>query len=319
MEFTNSTVDVVIVGGGAAGVNAAIVLARARRSVIVIDAGAPRNAPAAGVHGFLGHEGTPPLQLLAAGRSEAEGYGARFVDGTALTVDRDGAGFEVTSNAAERISARRLLLATGLVDELPAVPGVQQGWGTNVLHCPYCHGWEVRDRSIGIIATSPLYAHQVHLFRQWSDQITLFMHMQDEPTEDEYERLAARGISVVLGEVQSVNYDGDLLTGATLVGGSVHPLDAMVVGPRMRARAELLAGLGVLPVSHPSGMGEFIATDEFGATSAAGVWAAGNTADLSAQVVVAAAAGLKAAAAINADLVQEDLAAALGQYRLARR
>src|SRR5688500_4772703 len=142
----NPTHDVVIIGGGAAGLSAAVALARSLRSVVVIDAGEPRNAPADGAHNLLGQEGIPPLELLEKGRREAEGYGAECRRDRAVGARRSPIGFEVDLAGGETVQARRMLLATGLVDVLPEVPGVSEFWGKSVLHCPYCHGWEVRGR-----------------------------------------------------------------------------------------------------------------------------------------------------------------------------
>ncbi|WP_433256613.1 FAD-dependent oxidoreductase [Streptosporangium sp. CA-135522] len=152
--------DVVVVGGGAAGLSGALTLARARRSVLVIDAGRPRNAPAAHVHAYLTREGMPPSQLLAAGRAEVTGYGGEIVTGDVVAAERlDRGSFRVVLGDGSAVVADRLLVATGLVDELPPLPGMAQRWGRDVLHCPYCHGCEVRDRAIGVLATGPLAVH----------------------------------------------------------------------------------------------------------------------------------------------------------------
>ncbi|MFP5371096.1 MAG: NAD(P)/FAD-dependent oxidoreductase, partial [Actinomycetes bacterium] len=187
--------DVVVIGGGAAGLSGAVALARSRRTVLVVDAGEPRNAPADGVHNHLGREGTPPGELLAFGRAEVTGYGAEVMDGRVTAVRReDDGGFVVTLGDGRAVSARRLLVATGLVDELPDIPGVAERWGRDVLHCPYCHGWEVRDQAIGILATGPMAVHQALLFRQLSADVTFFRHTGLELPADEAEQLAALGI-----------------------------------------------------------------------------------------------------------------------------
>src|SRR3954470_17042604 len=145
--------DVVVIGGGAAGLSAGVALSRARRSVLVVDAGKPRNAPAHGVHNYLGREGSAPADLLADGRAAVAGYGGEVVAGSVVAAERipgEEIRFRVVLGDGE-VVARRLLVATGLVDELPDLPGVRELWGTDVLHCPYCHGWEVRDQAIGIL------------------------------------------------------------------------------------------------------------------------------------------------------------------------
>ena len=307
--------DVVVVGAGAAGLSGALMLARARRSVVVVDAGAPRNAPAAGVHGLLGRDGMPPAELLARGRAEVGAYGGEIVGGEVETVDRDGDRFAVRLAGGGTLRARRLLVTTGLVDELPDVPGLRERWGRDVVHCPYCHGWEVRDRAIGVLATGPMSVHQALLFRQWSADVTLFLHRAPAPDPEQAERLAARGIAVVTGEVAALEVAGDLLAGVRLADGTVIAREVVAVAPRMVARAGLLASLGLRAVEHPSGLGEHLPADPTGRTDVPGVWVAGNVTDLAAQVGAAAAAGAFAAAQINADLVTEETDAAVAAYR----
>jgi thioredoxin reductase len=307
--------DVVVIGGGAAGLSGALMLARARRSVVVVDAGTPRNAPAAGVHGLLGRDGTPPAGLLDRGRAEVRSYGGEIVRGEVETVERDGDRFAVRVAGGGTLRARRLLVTTGLVDELPDVPGLRERWGRDVVHCPYCHGWEVRDRAIGVLATGPMSVHQALLFRQWSADVTLFTHRAPAPDPEQAERLAARGIAVVTGEVAALEVAGDRLTGVRLADGTVIAREVVAVAPRMVARAGLLESLGLRAVEHPSGAGEHVPADPTGRTEVAGVWVAGNVTDLSAQVGTAAAAAAFAAAQINLELVTEETDAAVAAYR----
>ncbi len=302
--------DVVIVGGGAAGLSGALTLARARRSVLVIDNRRPRNAPAAHAHGFLTRDGVPPLQILAVGREEVTGYGGEIVEGTVVAAERlEDGGFRVALDDGTAALAERLLVTTGLVDELPDVPGLAERWGRDVLHCPYCHGWEVRDQAVGVLATGPLAVHQALLWRQWSSDVTLFLHTAPEPAEDEYEQLAARGIAVVDGEVIGLETQGGRLAGARLADGRVIARQAMVVAPRFTARARVLEALGLRTTDlemNGAVIGSHVPADAAGATEVPGVWVAGNVTSLTDQVVGAAAAGVRAAAAINADLVAAD-------------
>ncbi|MFD4017578.1 NAD(P)/FAD-dependent oxidoreductase [Streptomyces sindenensis] len=315
--------DVVIVGGGAAGLSGALALARARRSVLVIDAGEPRNAPASHVHNYLGRESTPPGELLAIGRGEAAGYGAEIVEGRVASAERlpgggEERGFRVVTEDGRSVEARRLLVTTGLVDELPPVPGLAERWGREVLHCPYCHGHEVADRPIGVLATGPLAVHQALMWRQWSDDVTLFLHTGPEPTEEEYEQLAARGVAVVDGEVTGLEVADDRFTGVTLASGRVVPREALVVQARFTARSAVLESLGLEPVAQEMGgavIGSYIPTDPTGATEVPGVWAAGNVTRLTEQVIGAAAAGLMAASAVNGDLITEDTRLAVAARR----
>ena len=250
--------DVVVVGGGAAGLSGALMLARARRSVLVIDGGAPRNAPADGVHGLLARDGTPPVALLETGREEVRRYGGQVVTGEVATVTGESGGFTVGLADDRSVGARRLLVTTGLVDELPDLPGLRDRWGRDVLHCPYCHGWEVRDRAIGVLATGPMSVHQALLFRQWSADVTYFVHTLPPPAAEEAEQLAARGVGVVHGEVASVVVAEDRLAGLRLRDGTVVPRDAVAVAPRMTVRAGFLARLGLQAVDHPGGVGTYL-------------------------------------------------------------
>ncbi|MFJ2214557.1 NAD(P)/FAD-dependent oxidoreductase [Streptomyces sp. NPDC101062] len=335
--------EVVVIGGGAAGLSGALTLARARRSVLVIDAGHPRNAPADHIHNYLGREGTAPARLLALGREEATAYGAEILQGEVATAERlpapapdlsnpaaqapdaPGApapaapgGFRVVLTDGTAVEADRLLVTTGLVDELPPVPGLAERWGRDVLHCPYCHGWEVRDQPVGVLATGPLAVHQALMWRQWTDDVTLFTHTRPELADEEYERLAARGVAVVEGEVVALEVTDDRLTGVTLAGGRVIPRSALVTGPRFTARAGFLKGLG-LDVADQEMAGEVIGatvpSDASGATSVPGVWVAGNVTGMAETVIGAAAAAVRAASMINADLIAEETARAVAGRR----
>ncbi len=309
VSFMDEIYDAVVVGGGAAGLSGAVALARSRRSILVVDAGDPRNAPAAHVHSFLTRDGTPPAEIYATGRSEVTRYGGRVETGRVTALRRDGGRFEVQIGNNRTVGARRLLVATGLRDELPDVPGLAARWGIDVLHCPYCHGWEVRDKRIGVLATGPAATHQALLFRQLSPHVTLLQHTGPAPDGEQREQLDARGIAVTEGQVEEIESDAGGLTGVRLADGRRVALDAVAVAPRMTARAELLASFGLKPVEVRLGghvMGTRIETDPTGATGVPGVWVAGNTADVQAHVVTAAAAGLTAGAAINLDLVGEE-------------
>jgi len=313
--------DVVVIGGGAAGLSGALALSRARRSVLVIDAGEQRNLPAGHVHNYLGREGTPPADLLAIGRDEVASYGGKVVAGrvTAAQAQKgDQPGFVVTLDEGREVSARRLLNTTGLVDELPAVPGLRERWGRDVLHCPYCHGWEVRDQALGVIASNGFAAHQALMFRQWSEDIKLFLNGGPAPSEEESKQLAARGIAVVTAVIEGIVVEGDRITGVRLASGEMVVRRALVVSPRTTARAEVLSSLGIDPVEQEMNgivFGTVMPADPTGATAVPGVWVAGNVADIRAQVISSAAAGLNVAAMINADLIAEDTRMAVAARR----
>ncbi|WP_433144902.1 NAD(P)/FAD-dependent oxidoreductase [Actinomadura nitritigenes] len=299
--------DVVVVGAGAAGLNAALVLGRARRRVAVIDAGEPRNAPAAHMHGFLSRDGLPPATLLELGRAEIARYGAGLIRGRVEHIDP---GFRVRLDGGPVLAARRILVATGLRDELPDIPGVRERWGKDVLHCPYCHGFEVRDRPLAVLGTGPGAVHQALLLRGWSDDVAFFAHTLGLAAEDR-ERLEARGLRIVEGRIEHLVADGDGLRGVALADGRVIPRAAAFLFPRMVPNDALLTRLGC------EKDGGWVVTDRTGRTSVAGVWAAGNVVDPRAQVVTAAGMGSAAAFAINNDLLDEDVADAVARRRAA--
>ncbi len=302
--------DVVVVGGGAAGLATALTLARSRRRVLVVDAGEPRNAPAEGIHNYLGREGVAPTELTAVGRAEVEGYGGVVRAGRVVSASAaPEGGFALGLDGGSSLWARRVVLATGVVDELPEVTGLRERWGRDVLHCPYCHGWEVRDRRVGVLATSPMAMHHVGLMRQLTDDVVLLVDDAFVPDRHAADELDARGVEVVTGAVSAVEVTDDALRGVRLADGTVVGLDALLVPTVARARAEVAGLLGLTPTEQRMGevlLGSVIEVDARGETAVPGVWAVGNVADLRATVIVSAASGTAVAAALNADLVAED-------------
>ena len=300
--------DVIVIGGGAAGLSGALVLSRARRKVLVVDAGSPRNAPAAHMHGYLSRDGMPPGDLLAVGREEVRSYGGEIVDGTVTDLIACGHGFTALLAAGRRISSRRVLVTTGLRDESPDIPGLRDRWARDVLHCPYCHGHEVRDRRLGVIGGPPGASRYAQIVRQWTHDLTYFTS-PDILTAVERNELLARGIGVVEGTIDQLVIDDDQLVGVQLRDGCVVPRDALFVPPRFVANHDLLTGLGCRIDDNGS-----VTTDPAGQTSVPGVWAAGNVVDPRAQVITAAGAGSAAAIALNGDLVEDDVRLAVHDF-----
>jgi thioredoxin reductase len=282
--------DVVVVGAGAAGLNAALVLTRARRSVAIVDAGSPRNAPAGHLHGFLSRDGMPPLELLAAGRAEVAGYGGRFISSTVTAISP---GFVVTLADGSELKARRILVATGLRDSLPEIPGIEELWGTDVVVCPYCHGYEVADRPLGVIGP-PEYAL---LVRQWSSDVVYFAPTLAVP---ERSRLVARDIRIVEGTVARLAIEDSRLRGVEMTDGRHIAREALFVKTAFVHQDSLLEPLGYEPTQTAPG----------GQTNIPGIWVAGNVANPMATLIQAAAEGAGAASMINFDLVQADADAA---------
>ncbi|MFB9462338.1 NAD(P)/FAD-dependent oxidoreductase [Streptomyces cinereospinus] len=302
--------EAVVIGGGTAGLSAALVLGRARRRTLVVDAGEPRNAPAAHMQGYLSRDGMPPAEFLATGREEIARYGVRLVRDRAVDVTR-GADFAVALASGRTVRARRLVVATGLRDELPAVPRLAERFGRDVLHCPYCHGWEVRDRAFGVLATGPLGVHQALIVTQWSRDVRFFLHevAEDELSDDDLRRLAAAGVEVVPGAVAGLVVEDDRLTGVRLADGTVHDREVLFTAPRAVPRTALLQRLGAELRETP--FGAYPVVDATGLTTVPGVWAAGNAVGFAEQVVNAASGGYRAGAAVNGELLMADLDAAV--------
>ncbi|RMB79815.1 NAD(P)/FAD-dependent oxidoreductase [Streptomyces shenzhenensis] len=315
------TVDVVVIGGGSAGLNGALMLARSRRTVVVLDSGTPRNAPAEAMHGFIVLDGTPPAELLARGREQVRRYGGRVVFGEVASAEpaapsADGdLRFRVTLADGRTVTARRVLVATGLRDVLPDVPGLAEHWGHGVVHCPYCHGWEVRDEPIGVLATGPGSLHHALLFRQLTDDLVYFTR-GTELDADTRARFAARAIRVVDTSVRDVvNGEDGAVAGVRLADGTFVARRVLAVATRMLARTEGLDGLKLPMEDLPDGMGRRFASGMAGTTEVPGVWVAGNATDLTAQVGASAAAGALAGSHINAQLAVADTDAALAAAR----
>ncbi len=309
--------DVIIIGGGPAGLSAALLLARARRRVLVVDAGRPRNAAATHMHGYLSREGMPPADLLACGRKEVASYGGQFISGSATGVIPNGSPGHCLLADGSRHSTRRLLVTSGLRDELPDVPGLRDRWARDVLHCPYCHGHEVADQRLAVLGGSPGSVRYALIVRQWSADLTYVAApvaasaghdtaAAQSLTPAERTQLVARGVQIVDGPVSGLVLENDRLTGIRLSGGDVVPCDAIFVPPRFVPNDDLLTTSGCR--TDPKG---WVTTDREGRTTVPGIWAAGNVVDPRAQVITAAGAGSAAAIALNADLVDEDVRTAV--------
>ncbi|MEQ8842088.1 MAG: bifunctional NAD(P)/FAD-dependent oxidoreductase/class I SAM-dependent methyltransferase [Acidimicrobiales bacterium] len=298
-------VDVIVIGGGAAGSAAALQLGGVRRSVVVVDGGEPRNAPAAHMQGYLGYDGLPPAEFLALAHAELERYGVDVLPDRVAEVDAIGDMFVVTTVGGRRWHARRILVATGLTDLLPDIPGVAEEWGRRVIHCPWCHGWEVRDQRIAVIDTAGFGVHQASIFAQLSDRVTLLSH-ERTLDDDETARLGLLGIGLDARPVDRVVVDGPGIA-VRFADGAKLDADVAVVAPRFRANSAVVEHL-VAAEPHPSGTGTYLVVDERGMTGRPGVYAAGNVADPMQQVLHAAAHGSRVATMINVDLLEGDLA-----------
>jgi len=307
--------DAVVIGGGVAGLSAAQMLGRARRRTLVIDGGAPRNRFAAHMHGVLGHDGVDPAELLARGRREVEAYGVVVVSDEVTDVSESGDGLRITRRSGAVDHARAVVVTAGVRDHLPDVDGLEECWGSSVLHCPYCHGWEVAGRRLAVIATSPASLHQIELVRQWSDEVTAFTADLGPLAPEVSERLTARGIRLVDRPVRSVATLDGRLTGLVDDAGTSHPVDAVFVAPAPEVAVEFLSGLDLARADLP---GAPLAVDALGTTSHPRIWAAGNVTAPFGNVPLSMGAGSMAGAAVNAALVAEDAVQAVADHRVAR-
>jgi thioredoxin reductase len=251
------------------------------------------------MQGYLSRDGMPPAELLAAGRAEAQRYGVAIVDDRVVDA---APGFELTLAGGGSLRARHVLLATGAVDELPEIEGARERWGRDFLHCPYCHGWEVRDEPLGVLATGPESVEYAHLLRQWTDDLVLFTHTHPV-TDDERAALTARGIGVVDGRVDRLVVADDALEAVQLADGSAVARRALFMRPALSGHPH-----GPAEALGCETAGGIVRVDAEGRTTVPGVWAAGNAANPRAQVITAAGEGSAVAIAINTQLVAEDVA-----------
>jgi len=293
--------DAIIVGGSFAGLAAALYLARARRSVTIVDAGAPRNRFSARAHGVLAQDGRPPVEILAAARAQVLAYpSVRVVEGEAVDAAGQADGFTVTLRTGARLESRRLVLAFGVRDELPAIPGLVERWGRSVLHCPYCHGYEFSGRRLGVLHTSPHSLQQAQLIAEWGPT-TYFLNGAETPDEAALAALRARHIALEPAAVAALRGPGDALQALELVDGRTADLDALYVGPRTHLNSDLAIRLGCALDDGP--WGPTIRTDATKLTTVAGVYAAGDITRSMHNVTFAAADGVAVGMAAHRGLV----------------
>ncbi|HET9441057.1 MAG TPA: NAD(P)/FAD-dependent oxidoreductase [Longimicrobiales bacterium] len=295
-------IDVVIVGGGAAGLSAALVLGRARRQTLVIDAGHPRNEPSPAAHSFFTRDGTSPAELLRVARVQLDPYSSvELRSGRALSAVPVAGGFSVRMEDGVEVSARRLLLAIGVRDQLPQIPGVAESWGRGVLHCPYCHGWEIRDERIALYASPAQIVEFAPILLQWSRDL-LVCTDDGELAAAERATLTRLGVHIIDAALQRVNSDGEFQR-MVFADGHVEQCRALFIRPSQSVTNGIAEQLGCERTDK-----DLIAIDADGRTSVAGVYAAGDAVSPMQQIVIAAASGATAAMHINRDLVQADVA-----------
>jgi thioredoxin reductase len=289
--------DVIVVGGSYAGLSAAMQMARGRLQVCVIDAGKPRNRFAEHSHGFFGQDGAPPLAMIAQARDKVLAYpNVTFIEGYARTAGGTNGAFTVELANGTVLEGKRVVLAYGIVDRLPEIPGLQERWGKTVLHCPYCHGYEFGGRPLGVLATGAMSAHQAQLIPEWGPT-TFFLNGQPEP--EVLEKLAARKVTIERERVVSVEGEATV----RLADGRAIELAGLYLGPRSELACDLHAQLGCALDQGP--LGPIIRANERRETTVPGIFAAGDLARLFSNATFASADGVMAGAAAHASFVLE--------------
>lgn len=294
--------DAIIIGGSFAGLSAALYVARARRSVCVIDTRSPRNRFAARSHGFFAQDGSEPGSMLATARSQVAAYPtATLVEGGAVSATSEPDGFSVTLATGAVLECARLVLAFGISDELPAIPGLAERWGRSVLHCPYCHGYEFSGQRLGVLNVSPTSIHQAMLIPEWGPT-TLYLNGGPDPDPGTLARLRERGVVIEPAPVRALHGDGTRLSSIELADGRTSAVVALYVGPSTRLNSDIAQQLGCETEEGP--FGPFIRTDAVKMTTVPGVYAAGDiTRPAAHNATFASADGVMAALAVHRSLI----------------
>jgi thioredoxin reductase len=300
--------DVIVVGAGPAGLSGALVLGRSRRRVLVCDLGTPRNARTSGVGGYLGHDRVPPAELRRLAREQIEAYDVAFVDEGVERIGGSSGAFTAHMRSGATARARRVLLAPGLRDRLPEIPGLAERYGVSVFPCPFCDGWEHRDQQLGALGHGEGVVELAEALLGWSRKLTIFDTREGSLGTRAVERFRLLGVDVVIEPVTGLEGDDDRLSAVALAGGRRVACDALFLKPDCCVATQLAAELGC----KLSDDGE-VEVEELGRTCIEGVWVAGDASPATKMAVVAAAEGAQAATDIQCSLREEDLATWLAE------
>jgi thioredoxin reductase len=302
--MTEPSLDAVVVGGGPAGLSAALILGRMRRRVLLLDTDAPANAVSKAMHGFLSRDGTPPAEVRRVAVEQLAPYPTVELRSLAVrSAGRVSGGFEIALEDGSQVAARRLLLAHGMRYDLPQVEGVSELWGERIFHCPYCHGWEVRDRPIAVYGRGEKSVHQALMLSALSDDVVLLCDGDSETAAERRERLDAAGVELVEDQVERVEESGSELRVTFTTDRPPLARHALFIRPDLSLASDLAVSLGAALTEVGS-----VETDGSGQSSVPGLYAAGDAGTPVQSVAVATGSGARAAYAMNAELVMEDTA-----------
>lgn len=300
--MSDSSTDVVVVGGGAAGLSAALMLTRARRTVTVVDGGRPRNLASSHLHGFLSRDGEDPAELLSVGRREVESYGGRICRGSVSEIHPGSDGEWRVTWSGGALTCRAVVVATGLSDRLPDIPGIADAWGSSVFHCPYCHGYEVDRQTVAVIGgdNRRFSLKQAGLLTQWSDEVAFCLNgIALDP--EEQRKLLRLGVRIEDALVDAVADDGQPGISISLSGGRSQTFGSVFVGPVFEPNDALLRQAGCR-----IGADGFVVVDGEGYTGVRRLWSAGNVSSSPAQLITAAAQGATVGVSVNDALTFSD-------------
>ncbi|GAB3643380.1 NAD(P)/FAD-dependent oxidoreductase [Spirosoma arcticum] len=303
---TQVTHDAIIVGGSVAGLSAALVLGRSLRRVLVVDGGKPCNRQTPHSHSFMTRDGETPAQLTVIARQQALAYPTvSFMNGNVVTLTKNEVGFSLSTDQGESFRARKVLLATGVEDMMPPLPGFAECWGRSVLHCPYCHGYEVQHQPLGVLAHPDHVMMQVPLIRHWSKNLTLFTNGTVSLTTEQRDTIQRLNVPIVETPIQRIRHENGMMTAFAFADGSALALTALFAAVPFRQHSDLAQQVGCTFTE--TGL---IGVSLFGETSVPGLFAAGDNSSPLRQLAIASANGGTAGAGLNRELINDDTATA---------
>ncbi|MDN3585166.1 NAD(P)/FAD-dependent oxidoreductase [Pedobacter aquatilis] len=298
----NMIYDVIIIGGSYAGLSAALALGRAKRNVLIIDSNKPCNKQTPHSHNFLTHDGDKPSEISAIAKAEVLTYPTvKFIDGEAISAKEFNNRFEVTLADESIFTSRKILLATGLMDVLPEIPGFKECWAISVIHCPYCHGYEVKDEKVGILLNGDMAFDMSKMIHHWNNDVTLLTNGLSQLTEEQSSLLKSKSIKIIETKLSAIQHQDGYLNNIVFQNGEKLNLAALYAKPKMVQHSDIYAKLNC--EINQNGL---LVVDAFQKTTNYGVYAAGDCTTMFRSLAAATAAGSMAGAMINKDLIWED-------------